>query len=305
MGGKFYRLGIDGKKRCNQCKGVHLEDHFYEVVGKSGKISHKCKLYHEDKKANKPIVKWCDTCQSRFEMGHFYEHTYETGKVGFKCKTHLDDFGNTKFKSTKGKFQPRKKSLEYEYQSPEYEKDRFLQRKFKITLKDYNRMFEEQNHSCAICLSKESKTDKNFHVDHCHSTNKVRGVLCNNCNLALGNAKDNTETIQKSIHYLENSIQNIEFFPKCQVVLLKKGFYQIKHNNRFYKIREQIKENQNNLCKICSFLPIGKSLSIDHCHKTLAIRGLLCNTCNTTIGLFNENIETMKNAIEYLNKHQK
>lgn len=43
-----------------------------------------------------------------------------------------------------------------------------------------------------------------------------------------------------------------------------------------------------------------KSLSIDHCHKTKKIRGLLCHKCNTSLGAFMDNIELLKNAIQYL-----
>lgn len=67
---------------------------------------------------------------------------------------------------------------------------------------------------------------------------------------------------------------------------------------------------QNNLCAICKKPEITKHwktktnyiLSIDHCHKTKKVRGLLCKKCNTSIGFFEDNIELMKNAISYLTK---
>jgi hypothetical protein len=57
-------------------------------------------------------------------------------------------------------------------------------------------------------------------------------------------------------------------------------------------------EQQMGLCKICNQQP--KKICVDHCHKTGVVRGLLCGTCNTAIGLFKENIETLQNAIKYL-----
>jgi hypothetical protein len=43
-----------------------------------------------------------------------------------------------------------------------------------------------------------------------------------------------------------------------------------------------------------------KTLAVDHCHKTGRIRGFLCQNCNTALGKFNDDIELLKSAIEYL-----
>jgi hypothetical protein len=58
---------------------------------------------------------------------------------------------------------------------------------------------------------------------------------------------------------------------------------------------------QNNKCKICNKPDVqNKQLSIDHCHFTGKVRGLLCTRCNTTIGLFEDDIDLMMKAINYL-----
>ena len=59
-------------------------------------------------------------------------------------------------------------------------------RKYGITLDDFNRMAEEQGHICKICETTEPKGMGTWHVDHCHDTKKVRGLLCSNCNTKLG-----------------------------------------------------------------------------------------------------------------------
>ena len=51
---------------------------------------------------------------------------------------------------------------------------------------------------------------------------------------------------------------------------------------------------------ICKNESNNKSLHIDHCHDSGKVRGLLCHGCNTAIGLFKENIDTMLKAIKYL-----
>ena len=63
-------------------------------------------------------------------------------------------------------------------------------------------MFKKQNNKCAICGIEFSDNNKAF-VDHCHKTNRVRGLLCTRCNTLLGMAKDNIEILQKAITYLQ------------------------------------------------------------------------------------------------------
>lgn len=60
-------------------------------------------------------------------------------------------------------------------------------------------------------------------------------------------------------------------------------------------------ESQKGLCKICGLEPLGKKvLSLDHCHETLKVRGLLCDNCNAGLGKFKDNPELLKAAIVYL-----
>jgi hypothetical protein len=59
-------------------------------------------------------------------------------------------------------------------------------------------MEEKQEGKCLIC----KKTGK-LVVDHCHSTKKVRGLLCNNCNVGLGAFKDNCEFLSDAVIYLK------------------------------------------------------------------------------------------------------
>jgi hypothetical protein len=76
-----------------------------------------------------------------------------------------------------------------------------LQRRYGITLKEKVKMFENQGKCCAIC-GQYSETHRSFHVDHCHSTMEIRGILCNNCNAGLGMFNDNPDTLDKALEYL-------------------------------------------------------------------------------------------------------
>jgi hypothetical protein len=73
---------------------------------------------------------------------------------------------------------------------------------------------------------------------------------------------------------------------------------------------EQMFQNQNGLCAICGKTETSKNqygiirLSVDHCHNTKKVRGLLCNKCNFILGLCNDSIEILKNSIKYLTERK-
>ena len=83
-------------------------------------------------------------------------------------------------------------------------KSTYLKRTYGITLDTYNRMFAEQEGACKICGTHQCQTKKAFSVDHCHKTGKVRGLLCANCNTALGKFNDNIELLEGAISYLRS-----------------------------------------------------------------------------------------------------
>ena len=72
--------------------------------------------------------------------------------------------------------------------------------------------------------------------------------------------------------------------------------------NISYKEYMQISKKQNDKCKICDKTEeqIGKSLSVDHCHTTGSIRGLLCYKCNLALGHLEDSVDRLQKAIDYL-----
>lgn len=78
--------------------------------------------------------------------------------------------------------------------------------KYKITPEDYFRFAEQQGHKCAMCEKTAAHDDiKVLHVDHCHDSGKVRGLLCYNCNCLLGQARDRIDILKNAIAYLEKA----------------------------------------------------------------------------------------------------
>lgn len=85
----------------------------------------------------------------------------------------------------------------------EFNRRENLKRKFGITPETYDLMLSAQGGRCAICAEK-NEGPRAFAVDHNHQTGKVRGLLCHNCNIGLGNLKDSKHLLLLAIKYLED-----------------------------------------------------------------------------------------------------
>jgi hypothetical protein len=75
-------------------------------------------------------------------------------------------------------------------------------KKYGITHNDYDDMYLNQDSKCACCGDEIKRIDKHTHIDHCHTTGKVRGILCKPCNIGIGEFKDSVDRLQKAIDYL-------------------------------------------------------------------------------------------------------
>lgn len=80
------------------------------------------------------------------------------------------------------------------------EADYHMRTKFGLNLDDYERMLAAQDGGCAVC-GKEP-VGKRLHIDHDHDTDEVRGLLCHQCNLALGCVGDDVERLMSLAAYV-------------------------------------------------------------------------------------------------------
>ncbi len=69
-----------------------------------------------------------------------------------------------------------------------------------------------------------------------------------------------------------------------------------------YQEFKKLLKKQGGKCAICRMFEKKRRMSVDHCHKTGKVRGLLCRTCNIGLGQFKDNPELLKKAIKYLTK---
>jgi hypothetical protein len=138
-------------------------------------------------------------------------------KTCIRCKL-------TKPLSEFGKYKPNKDGL-YHYCKPckcAIEKEGRLRnplrkrtqrlKEFGLSLNDFDEMLKNQNGLCAICYKPETGVlydkVKNLSVDHDHSSGKVRGLLCSNCNRGIGHLKENFDIMERAIEYLKLSKAN-------------------------------------------------------------------------------------------------
>ena len=122
--------------------------------------------------------------------------------------------------------------------------------------------------TCIHC--KKEKLEKSFHI----SGNGKRGNVCHSC---------------KNKRHLKNNPES------------KKRVNRRKYLKKSYGMTvneyQEVHDSQSGKCAICG---LSDKLFVDHCHKTGAIRGLLCNKCNSGMGFLNDDPNLLKKAYEYL-----
>lgn len=89
---------------------------------------------------------------------------------------------------------------------PNYDRSRNYKAKYGITLEQYNEMFANQGGVCAVCAQPERRKETDhLAVDHNHATGQVRGLLCSNCNRAIGLLEDDPKRMMAAASYLRRS----------------------------------------------------------------------------------------------------
>ncbi|MCK5612564.1 endonuclease VII domain-containing protein [Candidatus Pacearchaeota archaeon] len=103
----------------------------------------------------------------------------------------------------------RARQRRYNARNPQVMRQINLKKKYGIVIEEYNIMFESQGGVCLICGCSETvkRNDKikNLAVDHNHVTGKVRGLLCQKCNQALGLLGENPVVIKSLLEYITNN----------------------------------------------------------------------------------------------------
>ena len=97
----------------------------------------------------------------------------------------------------------RDKIKSYYLNTKTHREEKRLLRKYGLTSKERAVLLASQGGCCATCRTPEEKASRGkLHIDHNHTTGRVRGLLCNGCNYTLGLVKEDPEVLQNLINYL-------------------------------------------------------------------------------------------------------
>jgi len=98
-------------------------------------------------------------------------------------------------------------SKEWQRNNPEKTEHNRLRSKYRqygLTEETYTALVQSQNNQCAIChVDFKELERKRIHIDHCHDTGKVRGILCHQCNIMIGFSRNDVNILKKAIKYLK------------------------------------------------------------------------------------------------------
>ena len=145
---------------------------------------------------------YCKHCKGDKEISHFYQTKMKSGNTYYQCKKYHAEYVK-RWKNKDKKSFLRKEREKYNKLSLSKKKNRHLRKTYGITLADFKAMMKRQAGKCVI--GNETLTKFNTHVDHCHATGKIRGLLCKECNVGLGNFTDSVIKLKKAITYLKES----------------------------------------------------------------------------------------------------
>lgn len=138
-------------------------------------------------------TKVCSVCSERKPFFDFYNYKSSVDGKSYRCKP-----CDTKARDKWSRDSPERSRYS--------RRNRNLKHQYGVDIPWYDKKIEEQNHRCAICGVEENTclmpNKRSFAVDHCHESGQVRGLLCNQCNRALGLFKDSVEVLQKAQEYL-------------------------------------------------------------------------------------------------------
>jgi hypothetical protein len=158
--------------RCKPCAKARHQQISFE----------RTRLVRAAKPAAGPRRGFCEDCSLEFTGPR-------RGLFPSRCSSCVEQWNKTRYKHTAGR--------------SEASRRRYLRIKYGMTLDDWQEWFERQGGACAICKRLEGEVAGGLHVDHCHASGVIRGLLCQSCNTSIGHLREDPEVIRAAADYVE------------------------------------------------------------------------------------------------------
>jgi Recombination endonuclease VII len=155
-------------------------------------------------------VKQCSRCKETKPLSEFNKDKRRKDCLTYHCKKCVSYYGKTRNGVVDRKHINELGQI-WKKKNPDKVRAQWVKQMFGLSYTEYLSLYEKQHASCAICKTplllygSKDDTDKIANVDHCHTTGKVRGLLCRKCNTALGLFNDNITAIKMAAEYLETN----------------------------------------------------------------------------------------------------
>lgn len=134
-------------------------------------------------------MKTCSKCGVLQPVKNFHKDAKRADGLKSNCKTCYSLFHKKYYEENLEKVKTKNKKM-------------WLNKKYNMSIEQYEELKKQQNYKCAICFS-ELQEGFLSHVDHSHDTGQIRGILCRWCNTGLGNFLDSIENLEKAANYLK------------------------------------------------------------------------------------------------------
>jgi hypothetical protein len=200
------------EKVCRDCGETKPTTEFFKATGYKDGLAIRCKPCYMTQQARYKMrppraqtpegMKRCTLCKLTQPVEAFTKNKGHHDGLDRACKTccaaRNAAYGRANRERLNGKQRER-----YAGDTERYA-DYDLKRRFGFSMGEYNLMIKAQGGVCAICANNDpgSRT-KRFHVDHCHDSGRIRGLLCQSCNNGIGRFRDKPDLLRLAAEYLE------------------------------------------------------------------------------------------------------
>lgn len=160
-------------------------------------------------------MKTCSRCKIPKDLSEFCRNRSASDGLSYHCRRCRSQVGRAFY--AKNPERGRQRAKNWNQRNPERARKVWKRAKLKslygITLEKFEAMLRQQGGNCGIC----GEPMELPHVDHCHETRTIRGLLCTHCNCGIGQLKHSPNNLRAALRYLDRNGDNVTVECNCGV----------------------------------------------------------------------------------------